>query len=69
MTPHAYLVNVRLDAAQQMLASTDLSVGQIARRCGYSRASHFAAAFAAQYSSPPGEYRKLSRAHGNLNRE
>ena len=61
VTPHAYLVRVRLDAAREMLAETDLGVGQVARRCGYASASHFAAAFAAGFGLPPGDYRKLSR--------
>ncbi len=61
MTPHAYLVRVRLDTAREMLVGTDLSVGQIARRCGYRGASQFAAAFAARFSMPPGSYRRLSR--------
>jgi AraC family transcriptional regulator len=61
VTPHAYLVRVRLDAAREMLAETDLGIGQIARRCGYARASHFAAAFAASFGLPPGHYRRISR--------
>lgn len=61
VTPHAYLVRVRLDAAREMLAETDLGVGQVARRCGYASASHFAAAFAADFGLPPGGYRRLSR--------
>ncbi len=66
VTPHAYLVRVRLDAAREMLAGTDLSIGQIARRCGYAGASHFSAAFAARFSMPPGAYRSLSRSHAAL---
>ena len=52
-TPHAYLLAVRLDAARRMLAIGDLTVGQIASRCGFTRPSHFTAAYVTRFGVPP----------------
>jgi AraC family transcriptional regulator len=68
-TPHAYLVRVRLDTAREMLAETDLSVGQIARRCGYGGSSRFTAAFTAHFNMPPSNYRRLSRSESPITRQ
>ena len=60
-TPHAHLVAVRLDAAADLLTSTDLGVAQVAARCGFASASHFTTVFAARRGSPPTRYRQLHR--------
>ncbi|HEX8072530.1 MAG TPA: AraC family transcriptional regulator [Pyrinomonadaceae bacterium] len=44
-SPHAYLAALRLERAQALLATTDLSVTQVATRVGYTSPSHFAKAF------------------------
>lgn len=56
-TPHANLVHLRLEAARTMLAETDLSVGQISARCGFSRANHFSTAFKARFGCTPTQFR------------
>ncbi len=56
-TPHAHLVRVRLAAARTMLLETDLSVGQVAARCGFPRANHFSTAFKARFGASPTELR------------
>src|SRR5690606_32758578 len=45
MTPHGFLVQLRMDAARRMLTTTDLTVSEIAASCGYANAAHFGAAF------------------------
>lgn len=60
-TPHAHLVAVRLDAAADLLTSTDLGVAQVAARCGFASASHFTTVFAARRGSPPSRYRHQHR--------
>jgi AraC family transcriptional regulator len=61
-TPHAFLVELRMDAARHMLASTDLSVSAISARCGYGRPAHFGTAFTKRFGMPPTAYRR--HAHG-----
>lgn len=44
-SPHAYLANLRVQRAQQLLAETDLSISELSARVGYSSPSHFSKAF------------------------
>ena len=64
-TPHAVLVRLRLEAAQSMLAASDLEIGTIAGLCGYARGSDLATAFRRRYGMSPlawrGEARGLAR--------
>ncbi len=61
MTPHAYLMGVRLRQAARLLATTDLSLLEIGRRVGYASQSHFTKAFKAWTGLTPREYRQASR--------
>jgi AraC family transcriptional regulator len=60
MTPHAYLMGVRLEKAARLLVTTDLSMLEISRRVGYASQSHFAKAFKAWTGLTPREYRQAS---------
>ena len=62
LTPHAVLVRLRLEAAQSMLAASDLDVGSIAGLCGYARGSDFATAFRRRFATTPLAWR--AEAHG-----
>ncbi len=44
-SPHAYLAALRLERAQTLLATTDLSITEVSARVGYTSSSHFAKAF------------------------
>ena len=57
-TPHGLLVEIRLEAARTLLATTDLSVTAIAARCGFARATWFATAFTRRLGVTPTEYRE-----------
>ena len=57
-TPHGLLVRLRMNAARQMLANTDLAVAVIAARCGFARAAHFGAAFARRFGASPTAFRE-----------
>ena len=61
VTPHHYLVKIRLDAAAFLLCDTDLSVLDVALSCGYGSAAHFTAAFQKQFSQTPSAYRRKGR--------
>ena len=55
-----YLVHYRIRQACELLLNTDLSVTQIADRCGFSDSNYFGDAFKKATGLPPREYRKLS---------
>ncbi len=56
--PYAYLLDVRFAAAAQLLVDTDLTVAQVARRCGFAGAAHFSAAFGRRHGMSPQAYRR-----------
>ena len=61
-TPHAFLVQLRLEAAQSMLLATDLGIGAIAEMCGYRRDTELIAAFSRRFGTTPGRWRVAARA-------
>ncbi len=61
VTPHHYLIRVRMDAAGALLDETDLSVLEIALACGYQSAAHFTAAFRKRFLQTPSVYRRNLR--------
>lgn len=60
--PLAYLQELRLDTARQLLQSTNLSIAEIAQRCGYQDTAWFARLFRRLYDVTPREYRHTVRA-------
>ena len=56
-SPHRYLAELRLDAAQRMLISSELSIAEIALECGYSTATHFSTSFARRFGMSPTSFR------------
>ena len=61
-TPHAFLLQLRLEAAQSMLAATDLDIGTIAALSGYSRSAELTSAFSRRYGTTPKGWRDAARA-------
>jgi transcriptional regulator GlxA family with amidase domain len=61
MSTVEYLREKRLVRAQELLASTDRQIQQIAEVIGFRRASDFATAFRRRFGMTPREYR---RRHG-----
>ncbi len=57
MSPHAYLAALRLERAQTLLATTDLSVTEVGARVGYTSSSHFAKAFRQSTGLSPRAFR------------
>lgn len=60
-TPAAYLRQLRLRHARELLKASDLTVAEVAELCGFQDAAHLARAFAAQYRVTPGKYRETVR--------
>ena len=56
-----YVQQRRMSQAEYLLASTDLSIGQIAQTVGYSTSSRFAELFRKSTGLLPGEFRKAGR--------
>ncbi len=57
ITPIKFLIGVRMDNAKMLLSETDLSVSEIAERCGYNNAAFFCSTFKKLYSITPNQYR------------
>lgn len=56
-SPINYLCQVRLNAAQELLESTDYSISDIAQICGFSSQSYFAQSFLKCFKETPRSYR------------
>lgn len=61
LTPHSYLIRLRMNAGAALLGDTDLGVQEIALMCGYASAAHFTAAFQRHYSLSPSAHRAKLR--------
>jgi transcriptional regulator GlxA family with amidase domain len=57
MTPHDYLVQCRVRRVQELLASTDLPLSEIALAAGFSDQSHCARRFRERVGVTPSSYR------------
>lgn len=57
-TPLRRLTRLRMERAKELLGQGDLSVSEIAYRCGYGNPSHFAAAFCRYAGVTPRRYRQ-----------
>lgn len=57
-SPSAYIKRVRLEAAANLLKSTDLSVKEISYKTGFSSANYFTDAFCRRFGSSPRDYRR-----------
>ena len=62
MSPLAYLQSSRIEAASELLESTNLTVAEIAFRVGYQDQGHFNRIFQKQMAVTPSGYRKTVRA-------
>jgi transcriptional regulator GlxA family with amidase domain len=61
VTPHSYLVQRRIERAQDMLARTDLALSEIAVAAGFSDQSHLARHFRQMLGTTPREFRWSQR--------
>jgi AraC-like DNA-binding protein len=61
MSPHRYVLQYRVRRAQQLLASTEMSLAEIADAVGFSNPSHCIHYFREIVGVTPGEYRRCCR--------
>jgi len=59
MSPQAYHRKLRLQKARLMLRQTDLSISDVAIRCGFASGSDFSRAFRREFRQTPGEERAV----------
>lgn len=60
ITPHQYLIRLRLERAAELLEETDLSIRMIATSCGFVALSHFSDLFRRYFGQTASEYRRTS---------
>ena len=58
-TPVEYLIEIRLQQAKKLLRRKEISITQVALRCGFNSSSHLSASFQRVLHMTPSEYRKL----------
>lgn len=58
MTPNQYLMKLRIDMAQKLLLSTQKSIEEIQKECGFNSPAHFAANFKRKTNKTPAEFRE-----------
>jgi transcriptional regulator GlxA family with amidase domain len=68
LTPHAYVLSRRVEAAKVLLASEPLALKSIASRLGFRTQAHFANVFRDYVGESPGRWRRTVRCgdHGAL---
>jgi AraC family transcriptional regulator len=58
-TPHRYVMRRRLERAQGLMLTTDVSLGQIAGECGFADQAHFNKLFRRLVGASPGAWRRV----------
>ena len=59
VSPQSYILRARTDMAKELLANTDLSVGQISTTVGFNDQNYFSRAFKRFTDMSPSEYRQF----------
>jgi len=57
-TPHSYIVRRRLNKAETLMLTSDLSLSDIAIRCGFTDQAHLCKLFRQQYAQSPAAWRR-----------
>lgn len=61
VSPHAYIVALRLSRARTLLSGSNEQISQIAMACGFADQSHFSRVFQRRAGCPPGLWRREHR--------
>lgn len=57
MSPHKYLLSIRLQHAKALIATSEKPVGDIVFECGFNSFEHFVTAYKQQFKLSPTQYR------------
>lgn len=68
-TPHRYLNQLRIEHARELLQSTDASMTEIARRCGFGDSNYFARQFRQHNGESPRAFRQRQRSDSGQERK
>jgi AraC-like DNA-binding protein len=60
MTPHQYIVQVRMERAKTLLSDSDLPLAEVAAQVGFADQSHFSSTFRRTTSITPRNYRNAT---------
>ena len=63
VSPHAYIVGLRLSHARALLSDSDEQLSQIAAACGFADQAHFSRVFRRRVGCAPGLWRRERRSH------
>ena len=55
----SYIIRRRIDEAQSLLLTTNLTITAIAMECGYNNSNYFQSVFKNIVGMTPGKYRKM----------
>jgi AraC family transcriptional regulator len=58
MTPHKFVLHQRVEYAKELLASSKLSLIEIAHKCGFPDQSQFTTTFRRHVGITPGQYKR-----------
>jgi len=61
VSPHRYVIQCRLKRARELLATTQLSLTEIALISGFADQAHFSRRFHESIGEPPREFRRRAR--------
>ena len=61
VSPKQYLLNIRMNNAQNLLETTDYTVAEIAAIVGYDNSLYFSRIYHKQKGQAPSDYRKLMK--------
>ena len=61
MSPHEYLMQLRLKKAEALLLGSELAVSEVASECGFSDSNYFCRRFRRYGQMPPSEFRRRKR--------
>ena len=64
-TPIEALIEMRLTLATDLVATSDLSIGEIAAQCGYNTVSFFISKYKQHYGMTPEEHRHFIKENQN----
>jgi len=60
MTPHRYIVQVRMERAKALLSGSDMPLAEVAAQVGFADQSHFSSTFRRTTSMTPRSYRNIN---------
>lgn len=64
ISPQGYIIQYRLNLAENMITQTEMPINEIAEECGFNSYPYFSKKFKAKYCKTPSKYRKSKNTVG-----